>query len=210
LTTWLFYAGQWFSLCVFDGDPDADAASEARRSYVDGQAAFAHAGQTKCVMSLMASLLLLVVLQQDLAAPRLLYAASLLVGAAATGSAVFVGDSVVLASICMTLCGLPIVASNSIPFGMIAAQNKREEETGQQVSTALQMSLINCSTTLGQQICTGMLSVLELVGPISWALPAALLMSSGAMGMASILAIFLDRDSMTYSQGLSSDVEDAR
>merc|ERR1712107_21892 len=104
--------------------------------------------------------------------PRLVYSPCIYIGAVVSILAAFmVRHSGTFAVACMVVSVMPETGSFAIPFGLVATLNKRAEEEGKQVSTALQMALLNCCVTVGQQICTMALSVVE-VG-LSWTRPCS-------------------------------------
>lgn len=73
------------------------------------------------------------------------------------------------------------------------------------MSTALQMSLLNCCVTVGQQICT--LSLAFIMGRTSMreALPRALMLAGVAQVMAGGGALFLDDAPVEDEEECSSD-----
>merc|ERR1711920_7108 len=67
------------------------------------------------------------------------------------GLAIFV---FVLSNVCLTAAG-------SIPYGIVAVWNAAAEKRGNVGSIAMQMAILNCCITVGQQLCTMILGGLE-------------------------------------------------
>lgn len=175
LTVWISYSGHWFSICVFQGDAEAPLGSAAHQAYAEGQEAFAHGGQCKSVLHLLAALLVIFILQRTKIPAKGVYAACIFAGAIASYvAAFFVKHDASLATACLVFSVLPLVGSQAIPFGLVAARERAAEEQGRQVSTALQMALLNCSLTAGQQITHVALAALEGSMSLEAALPTTL------------------------------------
>jgi len=94
--------------------------------------------------------------------------------------------------ICMAFSMLPEVGTFAIPFGLVAVLNKRAEQEGKQVSTAVQMALLNCCVTVGQQICTMTLASVETRMPLATALPLIFVVAAAAKTLAGTSALCLD------------------
>merc|ERR1712127_306906 len=104
--------------------------------------------------------------------PRYLYSPCIFAGAAVSILAAFVvGHNHALSTISLTVSILPETGSFAIPFGLVAILNQRAAREGKHVSTALQMALLNCCVTVGQQICTMTLAGIEHVSSLEQALP---------------------------------------
>mmetsp|Transcript_1517 Transcript_1517/g.1777 ORF Transcript_1517/g.1777 Transcript_1517/m.1777 type:complete len:109 (+) Transcript_1517:145-471(+) len=98
---------------------------------------------------------------------------------------------------------MPETGSFAIPFGLVATLNKRAEEEGKPVSTALQMALLNCCVTVGQQVCTVSLAAIETGMSMEAALPLIFLIGGVAHCLGGFGALLLeDRDE---SDNASSD-----
>jgi Na+/melibiose symporter-like transporter len=168
LTSWNLYAGQWFGVSVYGG-------------------------QCKAVLGLVSSLIIILVLLYSKVPPRLVYAPCIF-GGAVVGvlAAFFVKRSGFFALVCMTFSVLPEVGSFAIPFGLIAVLNKRAEQEGKQVSTALQMALLNCCITVGQQVCTMTLAAIEGQMSLAQALPVTFMVAAAAQAVGGASALFLD------------------
>merc|ERR1719264_1058081 len=103
-----------------------------------------------------------------------------------------VGHSGSFATICLTISIMPETGSFAIPFGLVAILNKRAAEEGKQVSTALQMSLLNCCVTVGQQICTMVLAGIEGKLSLEAALPCVFIVAAAAQLLGGSGALCLD------------------
>jgi Na+/melibiose symporter-like transporter len=193
LTSWNLYSLQWFTYSVHFGGQGDDATAEQKQEYADGQSAFTKGGQLKAIAQLVSSLLIILVLLQRWLPPRLVYAPCLFGGAVVSFLAAFlVQHNEGFATICMMLSVLPEVGSFAIPFGLVAVLNKAAEKEGKQVSTALQMALLNCCITVGQQLDTMTLAFLESRMSIQEALPLIFGLASGVFAVAGISALFLN------------------
>jgi len=193
LTSWNLYAGQWFGVSVYGGDETAPPGSPEHEAYARGEAQFAHGGQCKAVLGLVSSLIIILLLLHSKIPPRLVYAPCIF-GGAVVGvlAAFFVKRSGFFALVCMTFSVLPEVGSFAIPFGLIAVLNKRAEQEGKQVSTALQMALLNCCITVGQQVCTTTLAAIEGQMSLAQALPVTFMVAAAAQAVGGVSALFLD------------------
>jgi len=192
-TAWNIYGGQWFTASVFQGDQNAPEGSEAKIAYGEGNAAFSHGGQARSVLQLLSAIVIIAILLRNWLRPRLVYAPCIFIGGVASILAAFaVGHSGGFAMLCMTLSVMPETGSFAIPFGLVATLNKRAEEEGKQVSTALQMSLLNCCVTVGQQICTTTLAAIEGSLSLEKALPCVFMLAAAAQAVAGSGALCLD------------------
>merc|ERR1719382_924612 len=141
--------------------------------------------------------------------PRLVYAPCIF-GGAVVGvlAAFFVKRSGFFALVCMTFSVMPETGSFAIPFGLVATLNKRAEEEGKQVSTALQMALLNCCVTVGQQICTTSLAAIEGKLSLEAALPFVFMVAATAQALGGTGALLLDDKPAATT--VVPDVEDTR
>ncbi|CAK0796037.1 unnamed protein product, partial [Prorocentrum cordatum] len=193
LTSWNLYAGQWFGVSVYGGDETAPQGSPEHDAYARGEAQFAQGGQCKAVLGLVSSLMIIMVLLHTKIPPRLVYAPCIFGGAVvAVLAAFFVQQNGLFALVCMAFSVLPEVGSFAIPFGLIAVLNKRAEQEGKQVSTALQMALLNCCITVGQQVCTTILACVEGQMSLAQALPVTFMVAAAAQAVGGMSALFLD------------------
>mmetsp|Transcript_17472 Transcript_17472/g.54983 ORF Transcript_17472/g.54983 Transcript_17472/m.54983 type:complete len:479 (+) Transcript_17472:79-1515(+) len=153
-TAWTYYGEQWFANSVYGGDQHAPKHSPAWTAYADGVAAFSLGGQLRSGLQLLSALVIIALLLLTRARPRLVYAPCIYLGAVVSFlAALVVGHSRVLAIACLTVSIMPETGTFAIPFGLIATLNKRAEEEGRQVSTALQMAMLNACVTVGQEVC---------------------------------------------------------
>jgi len=192
-TAWNGYGELWFTHSVFEGRAKAPRGSPERQAYHDGVTAFSEGGQCRSVLQLVAALAIIVILLNTNLRPRLVYAPCIYIGAAASFlAALAVGHASTFAIVCFTLSVMPEVGSFAIPFGLVATLNKKAEREGKPVSTALQMSLLNCCVTVGQQICT--LTLAAVMGKMSMAsaLLCVFVLAGGAQALAGTGALFLD------------------
>jgi len=192
-TAWNNYGGQWFANSVFQGDQNAEEGSPEWIAYGDGMKAFTMGGQAKSVLQLISSLIIIGLLLKTTIRPRLVYAPCIYIGAIACVLAAFVvGHSGGFAMLCMTLSTMPETGSFAIPFGLVATLNKKAEEEGRPVSTALQMALLNCCVTVGQQVCTVSLAAIEGKMELETALPLIFMIAAMAQFLGGSGALFLD------------------
>merc|ERR1711972_803196 len=125
--------------------------------------------------------------------PRTVYAPCIYIGAVVSLVAAFVvGHSKTLAEVCMTVSIMPETGSFAILFGLVATLNKQAELEGKTVSTALQMALLNCCVTVGQQICTVVLAGIEGRLTMEKALPCVFMLAMGAQLLGGTGALFLN------------------
>merc|ERR1712038_1351360 len=142
-------------------------------------------GQYKSILQLLASLVIIAILLRTQIRPRYVYAPCIFVGAVMSLLAAFaVGSSGIFAMICLTFSVLPETGCFAIPFGLVAILNKRAEEAGKVVSTALQMALLNCCVTVGQQICTLFLAAIETRMSLATALPCVFVLAGVSFALA--------------------------
>merc|ERR1711972_264021 len=192
-TAWNIYGQQWFTHSVFHGDQNAPEGSKAKAAYGEGVDAFSFGGQLKSVLQLFSTLLIISILLKTSVRPRSVYAPCIYIGAVVSMVAAFlVGHSAVLAIICMMVSIMPETGSFAIPFGLVATLNKRAQLEGKPVSTALQMALLNCCVTVGQQICTLVLAGIEGKLSLEQALPCVFMLASGAQLLGGTSALFLN------------------
>lgn len=192
-TSWNSYGGQWFGNSVFQGDENAPKGSLDRQHYADGIEAFSFAGQCKSVAQLFSALVIIAILLNTTIRSRTVYAPCILIGAVASlVAAFFVGHSAVLAEAMMTLSIMPETGSFAIPFGLVATLNMKAAREGKHVSTALQMSLLNCCVTIGQQICTMILAGIQGSMSLEQSLPYIFMVAAAAHAVAGGAAMFLD------------------
>jgi len=214
LTAWNGYGGQWFSNSVYAGDSNAPEGSLDKQHFAEGMAKFAEAGQFKGVAQLITSLVIITVLLKTNVKAKFVYAPCILLGAIfSVWAAGFVGHNGFFAEICFIMSVLPETGSFAVPFGIVAKLNEQAAAMGKPVSTALQMALLNCCITIGQQVCTMTLSAIEMKVELEEALPMIFFLAAGALGIAFVLTLLLkDKDmdvgaSTSSSEGESSNEE---
>eukprot|EP00933_Yihiella_yeosuensis_P074394 TRINITY_DN83313_c0_g1_i1.p1 TRINITY_DN83313_c0_g1~~TRINITY_DN83313_c0_g1_i1.p1 ORF type:complete len:490 (-),score=66.98 TRINITY_DN83313_c0_g1_i1:328-1797(-) len=193
-TAWSYYAAQWFANSVYQGNVNAADNSPEKIAYADGTQAFAQAGLWRSGLQLISALVIIAIMMKTSLRPRLVYAPTIFIGAVVALLAAFaVHHSGTFATICFALSIMPETGSFAIPFGLVAILNKRAEEEGKQVSTALQMALLNCCITVGQQICHVSLAGIENnVHPLEKALPYVFVLAAIVYGPGFMLALCLD------------------
>jgi len=163
-TVWGVYGKVWFTTSVYPGDPDAAEGSALHQEYVDGAAAFSTAGQIGSVFNLFLALGLMTIGMLDDGSGRsnLVYTPCIFIGAlVCLLCAWVVGQGHVLAIICFVLSNVPLTAAGSLPYGIVALWNKKAEKAGKAGSVAMQMAILNCCITVGQQLCTMVLGGFE-------------------------------------------------
>merc|ERR1712176_782334 len=150
-----------FTNSVYPGDPEAPAGSLEREVYVAGADAFSTAGQYGSIFNLFLSFVFMGLGYTSL--PNNLIYAPCLFGSAAVCflCAFVVGHSHTLAFTCFVLSTVGLTAAGSIPYGIVAVWNRAAEEAGHAGSVAMQMAILNCCITVGQQLCTMILGALE-------------------------------------------------
>ena len=192
-TAWTYYASQWFADSVYQGDQHAAAGSEKKLAYARGMDDFSTGGQLRSGLQLLSALVIIALLMKTKLRPRLIYAPCILIGAIVSFLAGFVvGHVATFAMVCFVLSIMPETGSFAIPFGLVATLNKRAEEEGKQVSTALQMALLNCCVTVGQQVCHMVLAIIEEHLPLEKALPCVFILAGVAHTLGGTSALCLD------------------
>merc|ERR1712190_289275 len=163
-TFWSSYGKLWLTIGVYEGNPNAPEGSQALQRYEEGASVFGLAGQWGSALQLVLALLIMGISMTKFP-DHLLYALFIWIGAATCLYGAFaVGHSGSLASIVLILSNIENVAAGSIPYGLVAVWNKAAEQAGQVGSVALQMAILNCTITIGQQACTMVLGTLESSG----------------------------------------------
>merc|ERR1712048_412968 len=123
---------------------------------------------------------------------RFLYAPCIYLGSLLAFMAAFaVGHSHTFALVCSVLSKVPEAATFAVPYGLVAAWNKKAEEEGRPVSTAMQMAALNCCITVGQQVCTLVLAGLETRLSLSRSLIVMFIISGVSSAVAGTGSLFL-------------------
>mmetsp|Transcript_22628 Transcript_22628/g.49669 ORF Transcript_22628/g.49669 Transcript_22628/m.49669 type:complete len:476 (-) Transcript_22628:253-1680(-) len=193
-TGWTLYSGQWIQTSVFEGVEKAPIYSAPRVAYEEGEVAFSVAGQWKSVLQLLSTLAIIgVLLNFKKLRPSLIYAPCIFVGAIVSVlAAFFVGQHRLFAMGTLAFSIMPETGSFAIPFGLVATLNKRAAQEGKKVSTALQMALLNCCVTVGQQICTLSLALVQMKLSFESSLPFVFMLAAVAQLFATGGALMLD------------------
>jgi len=209
-TAWTYYGAQWFANSVYEGDQHAPEGSHEKALYSKGIAAFSIGGQSRSGLQLLSALAIIAILLLTKLRPRLVYAPCIFIGALVSLLAAFaVGHSGAFAIACWTVSIMPETGSFAIPFGLVATLNKRAEEEGKQVSTALQMALLNCCVTVGQEVCHLALSLIEHSMELKAALPCVFILAGVAFSLGGTSALCLNDNPGSSSSGASNkEVDD--
>merc|ERR1719433_1752576 len=194
-TFWGSYGKEWFTHSVYPGDAEAEKNSPARLNYIAGADAFASAGQYGSIFNLCLSFGFMGLGYTSIP-NNVIYAPCLFLAAAVCFTCAFVvGHSHQLAVTCFILSSVGMTAAGSIPYGIVAVWNKAAEQAGHAGSVAMQMAILNCCITVGQQLCTMILSGLETTYSLVDAIKFLFVISLVANGLAGISALFLTKGS---------------
>jgi hypothetical protein len=214
IQTWNAFSQQWFTFSVYDGDEQAANGTPEKEAFIDGKNAYASGGQMRSVLQLGVSLLIMGLLAMPSIRPGFVYGPCLYIGAAASLLAAFaVGHSGTFAMTCLVLSVVAETGTGSVPYGLVASWSQQAEAAGNPTSTAMQMALLNCCITVGQQVTVLALAGLEL--PVTHlSLASSLLVILGATGVMYALAgtgaLFLKvRANQNDEDETSDDSEDS-
>jgi len=192
INSWNAYGQQWFTSSVYEGDQSAPDKSAAHVHFIEGKDAFATAGQLRSGVQLVLSLAIMAMLLKTTVPHRFLFAPCLYVGSVVSFLASFaVRHSGGFAMACMVISMVPEAATFAIPYGLVAAWNKKAEEEGRQASTAMQMALLNCCITVGQQASTLLLAMVEIGLELGPSLAIMFIVAGVAAALAGTGALFL-------------------
>merc|ERR1719367_1269751 len=190
-TFWGSYGKEWFTHSVFPGDAEAPKGSSGRLMYIAGADAFASAGQWGSLFNLCLSFGFMGLGYTSIP-NNYIYAPCLFLAAAVCFTCAFVvGNSHRLAVVCFILSSVGLTAAGSIPYGIVTVWNKAAEAAGATSSVAMQMAILNCCITVGQQLCTIILGGLEVSYSLPDALKGMLIISMVANGLGGVGAFFL-------------------
>jgi len=190
-TVWGTYGQVWFTTSVYPGDAEAAEGTAEHIAYADGAKAFGSAGQIGSLFNLALSFLIMGIGMTKFP-NHLLYGPCILVGAAVCFMSAFVvGHNHTLAVACFVLSNVPLTAAGSIPYGLVAVWNKAAEQAGQVGSVAMQMAILNCCITVGQQLCTMTLGGLEGSYSVNESLKGLYIISAVAGSLGGLGAMFL-------------------
>merc|ERR1712113_850460 len=115
-----------------------------------------------------------------------------------------VGHSHKLAFTCFVLSTVGLTAAGSIPYGIVAVWNKAAEEAGHAGSVAMQMAILNCCITVGQQLCTMILGGLEGSFSVNDSLKGLYIISMIANALGGIGALFLTTGGKPTGKSIST------
>jgi hypothetical protein len=192
IQTWNGFSQQWFTNSVYEGDEKAIDGTPAKMAYTDGQDAFAMGGLIRSGVQLVLSLFIMAVLAKTSIRAGFIYAPCLWVGAVASLLAAFaVGHSGTFAITCFVLTVVAETATSSVPYSLVAKWNQQAEAAGKPASTAMQMALLNCCITVGQQVTVLTLSGIQTKVSLEISLLIVIGISAVMYALAGIGAFFL-------------------
>jgi len=190
-TEWGVYGKIWFDQSVYPGDPDAVAGTAEHDAYIKGADAFGSAGQIGSIIQLPLALAFLGLSLTKIPSHLILGPCILIGGVVCFLCAFVVGHQHVLASVCFVLSNVPLTAIGSIPYGMVAVWSKAAVQAGKAGSVAMQMAILNCCITVGQQLCHMILGGLESYESVDESLKNLFIISAAANVAAGISTFFL-------------------
>jgi len=204
---WGSYGQVWFTRSVYPGNAEATGGSAARLAYVAGEDDFSSAGQIGSIFTLFLSFTFMC-LGYTSVPNNWLYSVCLFVGALVCFMCAFVvGQSAPLAILCFVLSNVGLTAAGSIPYGIVAVWNKAAEAAGNVGSVAMQMAILNCCVTVGQQCCTMILGGFEEAHSVKASLTGLFTISMVANVLAGVGALFLTSDGGKPSRKPASATE---
>jgi len=154
---WSQYGKMWFMEGVYDGNSSAINNSASVDRAAAGAEAFETTGQIGSLVNLLLAFLLmgLTKLDDGTGVTNLIYAPCIFIGAAVCALAGFVvGHNGTLAMITILLSNITMSACGALPYGIVALWNAAAEKKGKAGSVAMQMAILNCCITVGQQAST--------------------------------------------------------
>merc|ERR1719471_2075891 len=190
-TVWGSYAKVFFTESVWEGcDAKAPENSTAYEAYHEAAEAFSDAGEWGAGLSLILAFVLMALSFTPIP-HHFIFAPLIFVGAIVCYLCAFqVGHSGSKAKLSLILSNIPQGAAGSIPYGIVAVWNSKAEASGQS-SLAMQMAIVNCCITVGQQVCHMILGALEVSVPVPEALKQLFIYSMVANGVAAFGCLFL-------------------
>jgi len=193
-TVWGNYGQEWFTHSVYPGDAEAHEGSAASLAYIAGQNDFGTAGQMGSGLNLALALVFMAVgLYAPRVPPHMMYAPCLFIGTFVCFMCAFVvGQNSSLAIVSFVLSNVCLTAAGCLPYGMVAIWNQQAEEAGKVGSVAMQMAVLNCCITVGQQLTTMILAGLETQLVLVTALKYLFVLSMIANGIAAVACLFLN------------------
>jgi len=192
-TVWGNYGQEWFTHSVYPGDAEAIQGSDAQLAYIRGAHDFGTAGQYGSFVNLACALLFMAIGMFAPGVPaHLMYAPCLFIGTFVCFMCSFlVGNNAQLAILAFVLSNVCLTAAGCLPYGMVARWNKEAELAGKVGSVAMQMAVLNCCITVGQQLTTMILAGFETGFGLASALKYLFVLSMIANGMAAVASLFL-------------------
>lgn len=190
---WGMYGKEYFTKSVYEGNQTAPEGTYGYEQYVAGNEEFSHTGVMGSALNLALGFVFMWLGSTSIPS-HFYYAPAILAGALVCFmSALVVHHNHKLAGFAFVLSQVPLTAAGSIPYGIVAVWNKAEEQmTGKVGSVALQMAILNCCITVGQQACTVIESALLASGQtMPVALKNLLLISMVANTIGGICTLFL-------------------
>merc|ERR1712066_394845 len=185
------YGKEWFTNMVYSGDQEAVEGTAGYDNYVAGADAFSTAGMIGSIFQLPLALAVMG-LSLTKIPTHLIYAPCLFVGAVVCFCcAVVVGHQHALATVCLVLSNVPLTAAGSIPYAIVAVWSNAAVRAGNGGSVAMQMAILNCCITVGQEVCHLLLGGLESAQSEHEAVKNLFIISAAANAVAGICALFL-------------------
>lgn len=205
-TVWGTYGKLWFTGNVHQGDAEAPENSISRLDYEAGAADFVQAGSFGSVFGLVVCFALMALACTKIP-QHFVYAPCIFVGSFVCFMCAFVvGHDRQMAIIMFVLSSLTLTAAGSIPYGIVALWNEAAMKTGKAGSVAMQMAILNCCITVGQQLCTVILSLFEGTGnSVPDSLRLLFMVSCGANAMGGVACLFLGRRGGKANAGPSAN-----
>eukprot|EP00414_Alexandrium_minutum_P001241 CAMPEP_0113843416 /NCGR_PEP_ID=MMETSP0328-20130328/13241_1 /TAXON_ID=39455 /ORGANISM="Alexandrium minutum" /LENGTH=484 /DNA_ID=CAMNT_0000812375 /DNA_START=74 /DNA_END=1528 /DNA_ORIENTATION=+ /assembly_acc=CAM_ASM_000350 len=190
-TVWGSYGKVWFTDSVWAPcNATAPEGSTAYEKYHEAAEAFSAAGEWGAGLSLLLAFVLMGLSFTPIP-HHFIFAPLVFVGAIVCYLSAFqVGHSGTMAKLSLILSNIPLGAAGSIPYGIVAVWNSKAEKSGKS-SLAMQMAIVNCCITVGQQVCHTVLGTFETSNPVPEALKQLFTYSMVANGVAAIGALFL-------------------
>jgi len=208
-TIWGSYGKVWFTDAVFEGNSEAANTTEEYHRYVEGAEAFSKGGEWGALLSLALSFVLMAVSFTPIP-HHFIFAPLVFVGAIVCYMCAFtVGNNGNLAIINLMLSNIPLGAAGSIPYGIVAVWNDAAMAEGKVGNVAMQMAILNCCITVGQQICHTTLGTFETSNSVPESIHKIFILSMVANGAAGVAALFLGvkRNQVKSTEPSESDSE---
>jgi len=206
-TVWGTYGKEWFTHSVYPGDPEAPEGSLARQAYIAGAEAFGSAGQIGSVFNLLIALSFFGLGFTNIPG-HLIYSPCIFIGTFVCFLCAFVvGQSHTLALVAFVLSNVCLTAAGALPYGIVAKWNSAMVAAGKVGSVAMQMAVLNCCITVGQQLCTMILGAFETQVDLKSALKYLFVLSMIANGLGAVASLFLGGNSSIVSDTAEPELE---